>query len=60
MYILYYIVCCYVCPLSVGTLKLHQKNSYLNEGQLFIDRFKVGSLPRMINIVLAQFIDKTT
>ena len=46
------------------TLKLHQKirkNSYLNEGWLLIGRFKVGSLPRMINkAVLAQFKHKTT
>ena len=39
------------------TLKLHRKNSYLNEGWLFIGRFKVGFSPRMINKeVLAQFI----
>ena len=31
------------------TLKLHQKNSYPNEGQVFIGRFKVGSLPRKTN-----------
>ena len=43
------------------TLKLHQKNSYLNEGWLFIGRFKVGSLPRMKNKeVLAQFIYQPT
>ena len=31
-------------------LKLHQKkNSYVDEGWLFIDRFKVGSVPQMIN-----------
>ena len=31
------------------TLKFHPKNSNLNEVWLFIGRFKVGSLPRMIN-----------
>ena len=31
------------------TLILHQKSSYNNERWLFIGRFKVGSLPRMIN-----------
>ena len=36
------------------TLKLHQKNSYLNEGWLFIGRFKVGSLPRMESIADAS------
>ena len=42
-------------------LKLHQKNSYLNQGWLFIGKFKVGSLPRMINReVLAQFLYKPT
>ena len=40
------------------TLKLHhQKNSYLDEGCLFIGRLKVGSVPGMISkVVLAQFI----
>ena len=39
------------------TLKLHQKKSYLNEGWLFIGRFKAGSLPRMINKEMpVQFI----
>ena len=43
------------------TLKLHPKNSYLNEGWLFTGRFKVGRIPRMINKdVLAQFIYKPT
>ena len=45
------------------TLKLYtsEKNSYLDEGWLFIGRFKVGSLPRMINKeVLAQFITYLT
>ena len=43
------------------TLKLHQKNSCLNEGWLFIDRFKLGSLLKMTNKeVLAQFIHKPT
>ena len=38
-----------------------RENSYLNEGWLFIGRFKVGSLPRMINKeVLAQFIHEPT
>ena len=33
--------------------------SYLNEGWLFLGRFKGGNLPRMINEkVLAQFIHK--
>ena len=32
-------------------------NSYLHEGWLFIDSFKVGSVPRMINKeMLVQFI----
>ena len=41
-------------------LKLNQKkNSYLDEGWLFIGRFKVGSISGMINKeVLAQFIYK--
>ena len=41
-------------------IKLHQKkNSYLDEGWLFIGTFKAGSVPGMINKeVLAQFIDK--
>ena len=39
------------------TLKFIRKYSYLNEGWLFIGRFKAGSLPRMINKeVLAKFI----
>ena len=44
------------------TLTLHQKkNRYLNEGWLFIGRFKVGSLLRMTNNdVLAQVIYKPT
>ena len=43
------------------TLKLPQKNSYLNEGWLFIGRFKVGSLSRTINKeVLTQFVCKPT
>ena len=43
------------------TLELNRENSYLNEGWLFIGRFKVGSLPRMINKdMLAQFIYKPT
>ena len=39
-------------------LKLHQKkNSYLDEGWLFIGSFKVGSVPGMVNKeILAQFI----
>ena len=41
------------------TLKLHQKNSYLNEGLLFVGRFKVGRFPRMINKkVVPQFFSK--
>ena len=40
-------------------LKLHQKNSCLDEGWLFIGSFKVGSVPGMINKeVLAQYIHK--
>ena len=36
--------------------KLHQKNSYLDEGWLFIGSSKVGSVPGMImKEVLAQF-----
>ena len=42
-------------------LKLHKKNSYLNEAWVFIGRFKVGSLPRMVHKeVLAQFMYKPT
>ena len=42
--------------LKLGT---SEKNSYLDEGWLFIGSFKVGSVPRMINKeVLAQFIYK--
>ena len=51
----------WVCNHDNLTLKLHQKNSYLNEGWLFIDRFKLGSLLKMTNKeVLAQFIHKPT
>ena len=41
-------------------LEVHQKkNSYLDEGWLFIGSFKVGSVLGMINKeVLAQFIYK--
>ena len=40
-------------------LKLHQKNSYLDEGWLFVGSFKVGSVPGTTNKeVLAQFIYK--
>ena len=38
-----------------------RKNSYLNEGWLFIGKFKVGSLPRMMNEeLLAKFKCKST
>ena len=38
-----------------------RQNGYLNEVWLLIGRFKVGSLPRMINKeLLAQFIYKAT
>ena len=37
-----------LCSHANLTLKFHQKNSYLNERWVFIGRFKVGSLPRMI------------
>ena len=38
-----------------------EKNSYFDEGWLFIGTFKVGSVPGMINKdVLAQFIYKST
>ena len=41
-------------------LKLHQKkNSYLDEGWLFVGSLKVESIPEMINKgMLAQFIYK--
>ena len=39
-------------------LKLHKKIATLNEGWLFIGRFKHGSVPGMINKVLAQFTYK--
>ena len=46
-----------LCHHDSLTLKFHQKNSYFNEGWLFVGRFKVGSLPRMMNEeVLGQFI----
>ena len=36
-----------------------RKYGCFNEGWLFVDKFKVGGLPRMINkLVLAQFIHK--
>ena len=49
-----------LCNYNNLILKLHQKkNSYLDEGWLFIGSFKVGSVPGMINKeVLAQFIYK--
>ena len=51
----------FFCNYDNLTLQLYQKKNYLNEGLLFICRFKVGSLPRMINKeVLAEFIYKTT
>ena len=40
-------------------LKLHQKNSYLNERWLFIGAFKVERVPGMMNKkLLAQLIYK--
>ena len=46
---------------SLRDTKITSKNSYLNEGWLFIYRFKVGSLPRMKNKeVLAQFTYQPT
>ena len=51
-----------ICNHGNFTLKLYaseKKTRYLNDGWPFIDRFKVGSLPRMKNKeVLAQFICK--
>ena len=49
-----------LCNHDNSSLKLLQKkNSYLDEGWLFIGSFKVGSVPGMINKeVLAQFIYK--
>ena len=43
----------------IPKLGMSEKNSYLNEGWLFIGSCKVGSVPGMINKkVLAQFIYK--
>ena len=40
-------------------LKLHQKNSYIDKGWLFMGSFKVESVPGMIyKEVLAHFIYK--
>ena len=40
-------------------IKLYQKKNYLDEGLLFIGKFKVGSVLEMINKeVLAQFLHK--
>ena len=40
-------------------LKLHQKNSCLDEEWIFIGSFKVGSVPEIINKeVLSQFLYK--
>ena len=48
----------FLCNQGNLTLKLHHKE-YLNEGWLFIGRFKVGILPRMINKeVLAQLTEQ--
>ena len=48
-----------LCNHDTLILKLHQKkNSYFDDGWLFIGSFKVGSVPEMINKVLAQFIHK--
>ena len=49
----------FLCNYDNLILKLHQKNSYVDEGWLFIGSFKVGSVPTMISKgVLAQFIYK--
>ena len=48
-----------ICNLDNLVLKLHPKNSYLDEGWIFIGGFKVGSVPGMINKeMLGQFIYK--
>ena len=40
-------------------IKLYQKKSYLDEGLLFIGKFKVGKVLEMINKeALAQFLHK--
>ena len=40
-------------------IKLYQKKNYLDEGLLFLGKFKVGSVLEMINKeVLAQFLHK--
>ena len=50
----------FLCNLDDLTPKVHQ-HRYLDEGWLFIGRFKVGSVPGMINKeVFAQFIFKPT
>ena len=50
------LLCNHSLILKLGT---SEKNSYLDEGWLFIGSFKVGSVPGMINKdVLAQFIYK--
>ena len=42
-------------------LKLHEKNSYLDEGWLLIGRLQVGSVPGIIyKEVLPQFIKRHT
>ena len=47
-----------LCNLDNLILKLHE-GWHLDEGWLFIGRFKVGNVPGMINKeVLAQFIYK--
>ena len=52
------ILLCFLCNHDNLILKLHQKkNRYLDEVWIFIDRFKVGSAPKMRNkVVLALFI----
>ena len=55
---LYYL---FLATMVIWNYNYSRKYSYLNEGWLFIGRFKVRNLPRMINKeVLAQFIHKPT
>ena len=46
-----------LCNMIIDTKTTSEKNSYLDEGWLFVGSFKVGSVTGMINKeVLAQFI----
>ena len=46
-------------PLQPDPKITSEKNSYLDEERYFIRRFKVGSVPGMINkVVLPQFMHK--